>query len=384
MLLASLGAEVIRVEGHRRTDLMRRSVVWPRQESFPKMLPPNQGIWFNSVNRDKKSVTLDLSRAEGVALAKRLATISDVVIDNMRPDAMIKIGMGYESLSKLKPDLIVVSSSGRGHEGPEAEYLGFAGIHQSIGGLAYISGHPEDHPTQGTMGDADLMNATTTALATLAAVYHRNRTGQGQFIDYSQCEGVTSLIGEQLLGYAMTGIIPERLGNHHPEWAPHNVYPCWGVDRWLALEIHTDDEFKALCGVMEKTEWLSDSRFTTMALRKKNEAALDRLIEEWTCQRDRDWMVEEFCRAGIAAAPSRDAKDLYADRHLRANGGFVKINHPELGELELPSPPWKISELDLPTGHSPLLGEHNRYVLQELLGLTDEEMSELRGKDVIL
>jgi benzylsuccinate CoA-transferase BbsF subunit len=302
----------------------------------------------------------------------------------MRPDAMIKIGLGYEALKKIKPDIIVISSSGRGHEGPESEYLGFASIHQSIGGLTYISGHPDDHPTHGTMGDADLMNATATAFAALAALHHRNRTGQGQFVDFSQCEGVTSLIGEQLLGYAMTGIIPERIGNRHPFYAPHNVYRCWGVDRWLALEVHSDEEFAALANVLDRPEWINDPRFATGSSRKAHERELDGLIEEWTGQRDRDWMVEELCRAGIAAAPSRDAKDLYADRHLQAREGFVTINHPELGDLELAGPPWKISDLELPTGHAPLLGEHNDYVLRGLLGLGKGEIEDLRAKDVIL
>jgi len=384
MLLANLGAEVIRVEGHRRTDLMRRPIVWPRYEPAPRMLPTNQGMPFNSVNRDKKSITLNLSEPKGIELAKRLAAISDVVIDNMRPDAMIKMGLGYEVLSEIKPDIIVISSSGRGHEGPEAEYLGFATIHQSIGGLTYLSGHPDDHPTHGTAGDADLMNATGAAFAVVAALYHRTRTGEGQFIDYSQCEGVSSLIGEQLLGYVMTSKIPERMGNTHPEYAPHSVYQCWGVDRWLALEVHTDEEFKALAQVMNQPELSVDPRFKTTGSRKKNEKELNRIIEEWTRQRDRDWMVEEIGKAGIAAAPCRDDKDLYADRHLRAREAFVKINHPELGELELVGPPWKISDLELPKGYAPLLGEHNQYVLQGLLGLKDEEMADLREKDIIM
>jgi crotonobetainyl-CoA:carnitine CoA-transferase CaiB-like acyl-CoA transferase len=384
MLLANLGAEVIRVEGHRRTDLMRRSVVWPRQEPFPRMLPPNQGMGYNAVNRDKKSVTLDLSQPEGAALARQLAAHCDVVIDNMRPDAMIKVGLGYEVLRQVKPDIIVISSSGRGHEGPEAEYLGFASIHQSIGGLSYISGHPDDHPTHGTMGDADLMNATATAFSALAALVHRRRTGEGQFIDYSQCEGVSCLIGEHLLGYVMNSVIPERIGNRHPEYAPHNVYRCWGVDRWLAIEVHTEEEFGALARVMGRPEWIKDPRFSDKTSRKKHEAELDDLIEEWSRQRDRDWMVEELCRAGVAAAPSRDWKDLYADRHLQARGAFVKINHPELGELELAGPPWKISDLVLPTGHAPLLGEHNQEILQGLLGLTEAQMADLRAKDIIV
>ena len=149
------------------------------------MPPLNQGLPFNSVNRDKKSITLNLSRPEGVDLAKRLAARSDVVIDNMRPDAMIKMGLGYEVLKNIKPELIVISSSGRGHEGPETENLGFATIHQSIGGLTYMSGYPDDHPTHGTAGDADLMNATGAAFSVVAALYHRARTGEGQFIDYS-------------------------------------------------------------------------------------------------------------------------------------------------------------------------------------------------------
>ncbi len=275
-----------------------------------------------------------MSRPEGVDLAKRLAALSDVVIDNMRPDAMIKMGLGYEVLKNIKPELIVISSSGRGHEGPETEYLGFATIHQSIGGLTYMSGYPDDHPTHGTAGDADLMNATGAAFSVVAALYHRARTGEGQFIDYSQCEGCSSLIGEQLLGYVMSSKIPERMGNAHPEHAPHGVYQCWGVDRWLALEIHTDEEFSALVRIMGRPELSAEGRFLTPPSRKENEVELNKIIEEWTRQRDRDWMVEELCRAGIAAAPSRDDKDLYADRHLRARNAFVKINHPELGELE--------------------------------------------------
>lgn len=385
MLLANLGAEVIKIESHKRMDLLRRLVVWPLPEPEPFRVTPAQGILYNCVNRNKKSVTLDLATAEGLALVKRLVDMSDVVIDNMRPDAMIKMGLGYEDLRAIKPDIVVVSSSSRGHEGPEGEYLGYATVHQSIGGLSYITGHPEDHPTHGTPGDADFMNATGTAFATVAALYHRARTGEGQFIDYSQCEGCSSLIGEQLLGYAMSGRIPERMGNAHPEYAPHGVYRCWGLDRWLALEVHTDDEFQALARVLGRPELVADPRFATGKGRKENEAALNAVIEEWTRRRDRDWMVDELCAAGIAAAPARDGRDIYADRHLQARGAFVTVDHPEWGELELSEAPWKISGgLDDLTRHAPLLGEHNRYVLQDLLGLPDGEMDELRKKGIIL
>ena len=384
ILLGWLGAEVIKIEGHKRSDLMRRSVIWPQYEPNPKGLPPNQGLGYNTLNQNKKSLTLDLSRPEGVNLAKKLVSISDVAIDNMRPGAMVKLGLGYDDLKKIRPDFISVTLSARGYGGPETDYLGFASIHQSIGGLTYISGHPDDHPTHGSGGDADMMNGMVTAYITIAALHHRDRTGEGQFIDISQCEGVTSLIGEYLLGYQMTGQIPERIGNAHPYYAPHSVYRCWGVDRWLALEIHSDEEFATLVRIIGQPELANDPRFADMSSRKRNEKELDQVIGDWVRQRDRDWMVNEFCNAGLAAAPSRDGRDMYADRHLHARKSFVTINHPEIGEIELPAPPFKISDLEIPAIHAPLLGEHNDYVLKELLGLSDEEISDLQNKDIIV
>jgi crotonobetainyl-CoA:carnitine CoA-transferase CaiB-like acyl-CoA transferase len=384
MLLANLGAEVIKVESHKRTDLTRRNFPWPLPDPEPTTCPPNQSMAFNSLNRDKKSLTLDLSRPEALDLARRLVAISDVVLDNMRPGAMIKLGLGYEDLCRVRPDIIVVTSSSRGLEGPESQYLGYALVHHGIGGGAYITGYPDDHPSHGSPGDVDLMNATTSAFATLVALYHRFQTGEGQFIDYSQCEGVSSIIGEVLLGYEMTSEIPERQGNLHPQYAPHNVYQCWGVDRWLALEIHSDEEFVILARVIGQPALAKDPRFATMVLRKKNEVELDRIIGGWIRMKDRDWVVNEFCKAGLMAAPSREGRDLYADPHLKARSAFAKINHPELGELELVAPPWRISNLTTPTGYAPLLGEHNQYVLGKLLGLSKEEIGELRKKEVIL
>ena len=383
MMMATLGAEVIKIEGHRRTDLMRHSVNWPLPDPAPTAVPVNQSMALNSVNLNKKSLTLDLSRPEGKTLAKRLVAVSDIAVDNMRAGAMARMGLGYEELRKVKPDIIVLSMSSRGQEGPQKDYAGYATIHHAIGGGAYITGYPDEAPCHST-GDVDLMNGTTAAFSALAALYHRMQTGEGQFIDYSQCEGVTSIIGELLLGYEMNGNIPERMGNAHTTYAPHNVYRCWGVDRWLALEIHTDEEFAALMSVIGHPELAQDNRFTDMASRKKNEQELDGIIEEWTRARDRDWMVNEFCKTGLAAAPSRDARDLYADPHLRERGAFIKVDHPELGELELVGVPWKMSDAEMPVHHAPLLGEHNDYVLKDILGITDAEIMKLREDDIIL
>jgi crotonobetainyl-CoA:carnitine CoA-transferase CaiB-like acyl-CoA transferase len=383
-VLAELGAEVIKIEGHKRSDLTRRSVVWPLPDPVPTKVKPNQGLGHITVNLNKKSLTLDLSKPEGVKIARRLVAMSDVVIDNMRPGAMEKLGLGYSELKKIRQDIIAATLSSRGYGGPHTDYLGFATIHQAIGGVAYISGHPESHPTHGTPGDADLMNGITLDLAVLAALYHRRRTGEGQFIDFSQCEGVSSLIGEVLLGYTMTGRIQERMGNRHPLYCPHNVYRCWGVDRWLALEIHSDEEFAVLARLINRSDLIQDPRFADMASRKRHEKELDAIIEAYTSQRDRDWMVNEFCRAGLAAAPSREARDVYADPHFRKRKVFLQIEHPELGLLEIIDTPWKISGLSKPNRHAPLLGEHNDYVLKDLLGMSEEEILSLKEKEIIM
>ena len=354
--LAELGAEVIKIEGHKRSDLTRRSVVWPLQDAVPTKVRPNQGLGNITVNLNKKSLTLDLSKPEGVRVAKRLTAQSDLVIDNMRPGAMEKLGLGYEELKKVRKDIIVATLSSRGYGGPHTDYLGFATIHQAVGGVAYISGHPESHPTHGTPGDADLMNGLTLAYACLAALNHRSKTGEGQFIDFSQCEGVSSLMGETLLGYAMTGRIQERMGNRHPFYCPHNVYRCWGVDRWLALEIHSDREFAILAQIISRPELAEDSRFVDQTSRKQNENELDRIIESWTSQRDRDWMVNEFSQAGLAASPSREARDVYADLHFRQRNAFLSIEHPEIGHLEIIDTPWKISGLEKPQPTRALTG----------------------------
>jgi len=382
-LMAALGAEVIKIEGHTRTDLMRHTVVWPLAEAAPHQVPVNQGMHFNSVNLNKKSVTLDLSKNEGKALARRLVATCDIVVDNMRAGSMARMGLGYDDLRQVRENIIVLSSSSRGQFGPQRDYAGYAPIHHAIGGGAYLTGYPDEEPCH-SGSDTDYMNATTAAYAALTAIFHRMQTGEGQFIDYSQCEGVTALIGEQLLGYELNGRLPERIGNDHPHYAPHNVYRCWGADRWVALEAHSDEEFAAVAEVIGHPELASDARFVTMAARKQNQVELDGIIEAWTVKRDRDWVVAEFCRAGVAAAPSRDAADLYADPHLRERGAFVAVDHPELGELELVGFPWKMSGLEAPVRHAPLLGEDNDYVLGELLGLSAAELAGLRERDIIL
>jgi benzylsuccinate CoA-transferase BbsF subunit len=382
MLLAMLGAQIIKVESEGRTDIMRRAVVWPLFAPRPLEIPQNQGMSFNSINMNKLGVTVNLERPEGIDLVKRLVGISDVVIENMRAGTMERTGLGYEDLRQVNPKLIMLSSSARGATGPESQYAGYATVHHAVGGASYITGYP-DGPPSNTLGDVDLVNATAAAFAIVAALHHRTETGEGQYIDFSQCEGVSSLIGEVLLDYEMNGRSPGRLGNADELVAPHNVYRCWGVDRWVAIVAETDEEFAALAEVIGQPQLAADARFYDPASRKKNEEELDRIISGWTRARDRDLVADTLARAGIAAAPSRDAEDLFHDAHLRARGAFVEIDHPELGSRDFVGPPWRMSACKVEPQHAPLLGEHNDYVFRELLGMSEAEVARLQREGVI-
>jgi benzylsuccinate CoA-transferase BbsF subunit len=377
MLLAMLGAEVIKIESRERMDIMRRSIVWPLYEPTPLEIPPDQGMSFGAINMNKLGVTINLERAEAVDIVKRLVGKSDVVFDNMRPGAMDRMGLGYDELSRVNSRLIMLSSSARGATGPESQYAGYATVHHAVGGASHITGYP-DGPPSTTFGDVDLVNATAAAFAVIAALHHRAATGEGQFIDYSQCEGVSSLIGEVLLDYEMNGRSPGRQGNADELMAPHNVYPCWGVDRWIAIAVETDEEFAALARVIGRPELAADPRFVDAASRKRNETELDAIVSGWTRVRDRDLIANTLARAGVAAAPSRDALDLFHDPHLQARGAFVEVDQPGVGPRRFAGPPWTMSGGGVEPRHAPMLGEHNDYVLRQILGMTEAEIAALQ------
>ena len=382
MLLALLGAEVIKIESRGRMDLMRRMIVWPLFAPVPQEILPNQGMSFGAINMNKLGVTINLEQPLGVDLVKRLVGVSDVVFENMRPGTMERSGLGYEELRRVNPGLIMLSSSARGATGPESHYAGYATVHHAVGGASHITGYP-DGPPSTTFGDVDLVNATAAAFAVIAALHHRAATGEGQFIDYSQCEGVSSLIGEVLLDYEMNGRSPGRLGNADELMAPHNVYQCWGVDRWVAIAVETNEEFAALARVIGRPELAADLRFADAASRKRNEAELDEIVSAWTRARDRDLIANMLVQEGIAAAPSRDADDLFHDPHLSARGAFVEVDHPEVGPRRFAGAPWIMSECDVGAVHAPLLGEHNDYVFRQLLGISEEELDGLQRDGVV-
>jgi benzylsuccinate CoA-transferase BbsF subunit len=378
-LLGFLGAEIIKVESLAKPDHSRiRSFSTARQ--FQGI---DQSGVFNNLNLNKLSVSLNLKKTRAVEIAKRLVKVSDVVVENMRPGVMHRLGLGYEVLSQLKPDLICLSSSSCGQVGPEREYVGYAPTFAAMGGLSFITGY-EDCPPSDFMGAIDLRSATTSAVAILAALCQHQRTGKGQYIDMASQESIAVLIGEVLLDYGMNKNIQTRHGNKDQEMAPHNCYPCGGEDCWITIAVATDEEWQGLCKVMGHPNLAQDRRFFTIEKRRNNLEALDRIIADWTRDKDCYDLMEKLQKAGVAAAPSLSSKGLFKDPHLKEREVFRRVDHPVIGKDWIIAPPWRLSATPAQIHrHAPLFGEHNEYVFGQLLGMPQEEIRELEEEQVI-
>jgi len=378
-ILAQMGAEVIKIESRQRIDPSRMGSITMGQ-TFAGW---DSSTVINSINLNKLSVTLDLSHPKGVELAKQIVRISDVTAQNMRPGVLDRLGLGYETLVQVKPDIIMLSSSAFGATGPYREYAGFAPHFTAFGGLAYMTGYPDGEPN--TMNAAnDLRSATTSAFAILAALNYRQRTGQGQHIDLSSPETLSVLIGDAIMDYTMNQRLPYRSGNRDAIMAPHNCYRCKGEDKWVSIAVATDEEWEALCQAMGNPEWTRGELFSDSYSRWQNQEQLDRLIEEWTINYSHYEVMELLQASGVAAMPSFSAEELFSDPHLKEREITTELEHPKLGKRVVLNPPWKLSATPARIERaSPLMGEHNEYVFGELLGMSKQELSELIEEQVI-
>jgi benzylsuccinate CoA-transferase BbsF subunit len=379
MLLAFMGAEVIKIESRKRLDQMRQGSI-TTGDSFSDF---NASPIFNNANLNKKSVTIDLSRPEGTELAKKIVAVSDLTIENMRPGVMDKLGLGYKDLVKVKPDIIMLSASGFGSSGPYREYAGYAPIFAAFGGLAYLTGYEDGEPN--TMsGVMDLRVGTVSAFALLAALIHRQKTGEGQYIDLSSSECISALVGPQLMEYTMNKRSPFRSGNQDSIMAPHNCYRCKGNDKWISIAVATDEEWNAMCRAMGNPAWTRDEAFTDIYSRWKNRTKLDELIGKWTINYTHYEVMELLQSSGVAAMPSFSAEEILSDPHVKARGLINEVQHPVLGKKVVINPSWKHSETPARIHKaSPLLGEHNGEVFGDLLGMSEEEVKKLEAAQII-
>ncbi len=380
MHLAYLGAEVIKVESRAHLDLMRRLPI------SPKGVKPgiDSSGPFNQWNQGKKSIELNLGKAEGIALAKELIQHCDVVVENFATGVMDGLGLSYEELKKLKPDLIMVSISGYGHTGPLKDYMGYGPAIPPITGLSALTGYPEGPPQELGVSIGDPNAGISAAMAVCAALAARKHTGQGQYIDVALWSAAAVLAAEGWMDYAMNGVEPQRQGNRDIWMAPHNCFRCLGEDRWVTIACSTEEEWQALCRLMGQAQLIEDARFHTAGDRKAHEDELEQLITAWTEQHDRWEITRMLQAAGVAAFPSMSSKDLAEDEQLNARGFFVRLPHPGVGVQTHTGIPWVLT--NAPNGvrsAAPLLGQHTHEVLRDVLGYTDDDIARLREQQVL-
>jgi len=347
-ILADFGAEVIKVQ----------PLFPPEQDSFARG-------YYNTWNRNKRGVTLNLNKPGGIALAKRLVGLSDAVVENFTPRVMANWGLDYESLKEIKVDIIMLSLSTMGSSGPLKDYSGFGPTVQALSGLTSLTAYPEGPPLGPGTAYADHVAALFACLALLGALERRRHTGEGQHIDISQVEAMTSLLGD--------AFIPSR-GTIF-----QGVYRCRGEDRWCAISISNDDEWLGLQKALGNPPWAEDKSFATAAARLRNKGALDELIREWTLKNTPEKAMTLLQRCGVAAGIVQNARDLAQDPQLRHRGFFVELdkNTADANPIRLSATPPVYSR------PAPLPGRDNDYVYRGLLGLSRGEMDEIKEQGVI-
>jgi len=384
-LLADMGAEVIKVEAVNNWDLLR---------ALAGMAPTVENVWnksamFNHVNRNKYACTLDLSHPRGKELFLRLVAISDVVIENYRSEVMDSLGLSYDVLRSVKADIILVSLPSHGKTGPEKDFIAYGTNVEQLSGLASLSGYPSTGsggggPQKTGISYGDPMAGIAAAGAVALALWHRRRTGEGQYVEVAQWENLINLIGEYILGYSMSGVQPPPQGNRHSSMAPHGCYPCSGDDRWVTIAVEDDDQFAALCRAMGQPELADDFRFADVVSRYKHQDKLDAIVAAWTGERTPQEVTEALQAVDVPAAPVLTVPDLFDDPQLRARGFWESVSHPEAGIWDVDGVVWRMSaspaHIRLP---APRFGEHNDYVLRDLLGLSTEEIQALAAEGVI-
>ena len=365
MLLCEMGAEVIKIENPKVPDYWRRAV-----PAFYRGEGLNRSGIFAIINRGKKSCVLDLKQPENVEIAKRLIEISDIVITNYAPRVMDNLGLGYAVLSEIKPDIIMIAASGYGATGPDRDCVAFGVCLEPYAGLSSLIGYPGGPPLPCGTTISDMEGQTSVGFTALVALHHRNLTGEGQYIDISEVENLIACMPEAIMEFSMNKREPEAKGNRDEVMVPHGCYRCQGDDKWIAIAIRNDNEWKDLCLAMDKPELVDDERFQDGFLRWKNQDELDKIISEWTGRQDNIDIMKKLQSVNIASGPVYNVEEIYNDQQLRDRGFFVKHNHPESGEKELPGVFAKLSETpDAIKGYDPLFGEHTNWVLHDLLGL---------------
>jgi len=384
-ILADFGADVIKVEAAGYPDPFRNWLGGLGQ-SGDVTRPWDASPPFNAVNRNKRGITLDLKHPAGREAFLRLVAVSDVVAENFRRGVMERLGLGFEELRKVKPDLVMVSLSSQGSTGPESGYGSFGSTLDALSGLMSTTGYGPDAPiwSSNEVNFPDQVVSIFGAGAILLGIRRRRQTGQGVFLDLSQRELVTSMIGEAVLEYTVNGQVRQPQANRDASRVPHGVYRCRGQDEWLAVAIDDDAQWANLCGAIGRPELAADQRYATLPARWQHEAEIDALVSDWTQAQDKHDAMGLLQEAGVPAAAVQNGRDLLADPHLAQRGFYQKVVHPVGGAQRQRSWPFHLARTPATIrSPAPCLGQDTRAVLTGLLGYTDADVDRLEADGVI-
>lgn len=376
--LALHGATVVKVESHRSLDVCRLTGAAGKGERTP-----DSGGTFANLNANKLGVALDLKHDEGPRLARQLMLWSDVVVENLGLTTLDDLGVGYASLSAEKPEIIMASGTAQGPRGPHAHHPGWAVFMFALCGVSELTGDPKDAPQYPTGLYPDLLPPRFATFGILAALDQRRRTGRGQHLRVSQLESCAYVMAPLCVDYQRSGVVARRTGNRSSWAAPHGVFRCRGADRWLAIHVTSEEQWRSFCAAVGRREWIEDGRFETLGVRKQNEDALEDLIGDWTSRHSPEDAMAILQKAGVPAGRVSDARDLSEDPQLAARGHSNAIDHAVVGRMTVESPSFRLSRtparIERP---GPLVGEHTERVFREMLGMSEAEYAALEADGV--
>ena len=379
MVLADMGAEVLKVETRQRMDYMRlgRPIIGDEPD-------PEQHPLFHNVNRGKLSIAVNTTKPGAIDLIKELVPHCDVVVENFSPGVMDRLGLGYDVLSGIKSEIVMASISSNGQTGPLRDLRAYAPSIGALSGLDSTMGYEGERPLGLKHAYADIVGALHSVFAIVSALHQKERTGQGQYIDVSMLRATVATMGAGLMEYEMTGRVMGPKGNYDPAMAPYGNYPCQGDDAWVSIAVRTEDEWQGLKTGMDNPAWCEEERFSSRYSRLENRRDLDGNLSAWTRDLTPGYITELLQANGVAAIPVMGAEDRLFNPHFKERGLYSDIEHPSLGVEPVYNIMWNL-ERTPPSihRHAPLLGEHNQQIFGGLLGMAEEEITRLEEDQVL-
>ena len=374
LMLAEMGAQVIKIESSARLDITRRP-----HTMYGK--PPSS---FEQINANKMSVCLNLKEPRAVELALELVSVSELALENFRPGVLQRLGLGYEAMREVRPDIILVSLSSNGQTGPESNYAGYAPMFSALGGLGDLTGYADGPPVE-LRHAMDHTGGMLAAFAAVAALSARQRTGMGQHVDVSVRDLATSFIGPELLDVAMNSREPHRQGNRDYSAAPQGVYRCLGDDEWVSISVASEAEWRGFVEAIGSPPWATGEQFGDGFRRWRQHDKLDQLIGGWTSLHTAAEVTQKLQACGVAAHVSLAPDAMMRKAHLLARNAFPLVSNDDTGERQRAvTPPWRFSETPARIDQwTPTLGQHNMDVFSSILGLPEDEVRELEQTQVI-